>query len=120
MQSGRGQTTHRAVSIFSKVSSTCSKKLRTKGLENSRSLSSSSISRIWEKVPMSTWSPKSGRASSFCERRQLSAVRSSNSNVTCGGRVDDSARMGTQANYIPRAFWQSPQCAAYLLLRYSL
>lgn len=63
----RGARTHSAFSIFSKVSSACSKKFRTKGFENSRSASSSSISRIWEKVGMSTLSPKSGRVeSSFC------------------------------------------------------
>lgn len=45
-----GCATYRAVSIFSKVSSACSKKLKTRAFENSRSTSSSSISKIWEKV----------------------------------------------------------------------
>lgn len=62
-QEDKGKT-YRALSILSKVSSACSKKFRTRGLENSRSVSSSSISKIWEKVCTSTLSPKSGSVES--------------------------------------------------------
>lgn len=50
----RESATYRALSIFSKVSAACSKKLRTRGALKSRSASLSSISRIWEKIVSST------------------------------------------------------------------
>jgi hypothetical protein len=53
--------TYKALSIFVKVSSACVKNPNTMDLLNSRSSSSSSISRICSKVEASMLSPRSGR-----------------------------------------------------------
>ena len=74
----RARASYKASSIFLKVCSACSKKPKTIDRLNSRSSSSSSISKICSKVKASILSPRSGRPtepSSLCVARgQFSAL----------------------------------------------